>query len=551
MKRWDEALAWCDRALSLWPDHLNILARRAAVMLELRRPPREVLAALNRALGISPDHEGALRTLAGLYEKTGDLASAEAVYRKALAAHPLSARALFGRSKLFRATGRFAEAEADVRRLCAVEPDNPLWWSVLLFTAASRGAPPAEVSSIAVRFGDVADRAAPARQAPMAFVRAPRRDRPLRIGYISGDFRRHPVSRFVEALFKAHDRSRAEVFAYSNHPDRDAATERIEGAADSWASIIDWADPVVLRRMEADRIDVLVDLSGHTEAHRLGLLASRAAPVQAHYLGFFATTGVKAIDYWIGDPVVTPPTADDQFSETVWRLPRVWVSYDPPADAPTPRRDAPDGFVRLGGFNAFAKHTPATFDLWAEILRSVPEARLLMKTKELANPAARAGVIAAFEQRGVAADRLELFDIAATVDWKAHMAFYSRVDVALDPVGGLGGGTTTCDALWMGVPVVTLAGDRPASRMSASMLDAIGAPELVTHSPEGYVRTAAALARDPGRLDAIRARQRDRMVRSPLCDTKGLAGALEDAYEAMFDRWSADHGRTAQERSRT
>jgi predicted O-linked N-acetylglucosamine transferase (SPINDLY family) len=299
------------------------------------------------------------------------------------------------------------------------------------------------------------------------------------------------------------------------------------------------ADDVARDRIEADGIDVLVDLSGHTAGGRLGIFAHRAAPVQAHYIGYFASTGLTEMDYWIGDAQVTPVTTDGNFSEQVWRLPRAWMSYGGKAETP-PITPAPDGVTRLGSFNSLRKVTPATLRLWARVLQALPEAHLLLKTRELGEAENREHVRQFMHAAGIALERIELLDGSTTPDWRSHMACYNAVDIALDPVGGVGGGTTTCDALWMAVPVVTLAGDRMASRMTTSMLTAIGHPEWIAGDEDQYVAKVLELARDPGARLALRAAGRQRIAQSPLFDVLDLTSKLEDAYIEMFDRWKTD-----------
>jgi predicted O-linked N-acetylglucosamine transferase (SPINDLY family) len=360
------------------------------------------------------------------------------------------------------------------------------------------------------------------------------------VGYVSGDFRQHAVSYFIEHVFKHHDRARFEIFAYYTVKMRDEITARIEGLVDHWLPVADLSDAVLRERIEADGIDVLVDLSGHTGYHRLGTFARRAAPVQAHYLGYFASTGLTEMDYWIGDGILLPPAHDAHFSEKLWRLPRSWVSYEGKAEAPAPGvRPAGDGAVCLGSFNDIKKLTPATFALWSQLLLALPEGRLLLKTRSLADAGNRMRILDAFVAHGVAAERIELVDGRATSDWAAHMAYYHRLDVALDPVDAHSGATTTCDALWMGVPVITKLGNRIGSRMTATTLDALGHPEWIAQSDDEYVEKAAALARDAGRRGELRLKLRDEMARSPLCDARDLARKLEDAYTEMFERWLA------------
>jgi predicted O-linked N-acetylglucosamine transferase (SPINDLY family) len=370
-----------------------------------------------------------------------------------------------------------------------------------------------------------------------SFRAAPLAGRRLRLGYVLGDFRQHAVSFFIEQLFRHHDRRRVELFAYSNHDWSDSVTARIRSQAEHWLQIDRMADAAVRERIEADRIDVLVHLSGHTTLNRMGVFALRAAPVQAEYLGGLASSGLTEMDYWIGDAIVTPAELDSQFSERVWRLPRTWVSYEGRQDAPPPRREPQrDGAVTVGSFTNLKKLNPATFSLWARVLHALPEASLLLKSKDLADPGNRRRIRDGLAAHGIAPHRVELQDTSATSGWSSHMAYYGRLDVALDPVDTHSGATTTCDALWMGVPVITKLGDRMGSRMTATSLHALGHPEWIAQSDVDYVEKAVALARDEERRRGLRLTLRDEMARSPLCDASGLATSLEDAYAEMVER---------------
>jgi predicted O-linked N-acetylglucosamine transferase (SPINDLY family) len=346
------------------------------------------------------------------------------------------------------------------------------------------------------------------------------------------------VSYFIEQLFTHHNRARIELYAYSTHGQRDANTERLQALVDHWIPVMGISDAATRDRIDADGIDVLIDLSGHTQHNRLGVFARRAAPVQAHYLGYFASTGLTEMDYWIGDEILTPAGTDSHFSEQVWRLPQVWVCYDGKADAPVPDwQPSLDGIVWLGSFNNLGKLTPATLKLWAKVLHALPEGKLLLKTKELRDIGNRQRILDAMSGHGILPDRIELQDGSTTPGWPAHMAYYDRLDIALDPVGGVGGGTTTCDALWMGAPVIAREGDRMASRMTASMLNAIGHPEWIARSEAEYIAKVVALARNLKGRKSLRTAQRALMADSPLCDAKGLTVALEDAFGTMFGRW--------------
>ena len=344
------------------------------------------------------------------------------------------------------------------------------------------------------------------------------------------------VSYFLETVLIHHDRSRVEIFAYSTADKSDEVTVRLRALCDHWRDVALDNDAQICALIQGHRLDVLVDLSGHTGGNRMAVIARRAAPVQAHYLGYFASTGLTEMDYWIGDDVLLPPKANAHFSEIPWRLSRVWVSYLSPDDAPPVLwQPALDGTVWLGSFNNIAKLTDATFALWAKLLHALPQAKLLLKYKFLDEVGNLGRITSIFERCGIPADRLELR--GETKGWAQHMALYNRLDIALDPVGAHAGVTTTCDALWMGVPVVSRVGDRMAQRQGASLLTAIGHPEWVAHDDEDYIAIVAALASDVHGRAALRPLQRETMRRSALCDGKGLASALEDAYMAMFDTW--------------
>jgi predicted O-linked N-acetylglucosamine transferase (SPINDLY family) len=243
------------------------------------------------------------------------------------------------------------------------------------------------------------------------------------------------------------------------------------------------------------------------------------------------------MDYWIGDDVVTPEWMSEQFSEIVWRLPRSWVSYAD-GDAVAPVGDADDAHpLTLGSFNSLKKLTPDTVALWARCLHALPGAELFLKTKQISDPAQRRRVEDSFAAQGVDVARLRLDDGADTHARADHLAAYRRMDVALDPIGAMGGATTTCDALWMGVPVVTLAGSVPGARMSASMLHGAGHPGWVASDANEYVTKVCQLARDAGLRRSLRCDLRDQVRSQPLGDAAGLATALEDAFEEMFARW--------------
>jgi len=535
----DDAVACYRRALAIKPDYADAHSNLGDALRELGRLD-EAVASCRRALEINPDLAEGHVSLGAVLHDFGQLDGAVASCRRALEIKPDYVEAHVNLGTALQDFGRLADAEASYRRALEIKPDCAEAYSNLLFLYGYYASIDADKYLAQARNWEQACLPAQDRRAARlrVFQRSPLAGRRLRVGYVSGDYRQHSVSYFVEQLFTHHDRGRIELFAYSTHGQRDAVAERLQALAERWVPVMGLSDSAIRERIEADGIDVLVDLSGHTRHNRMGVFARRAAPVQAHYLGYFASTGLAEMDYWIGDEVLTPAGMDGDFCEQVWRLPRVWVSYDGKAEAPVPDwRPSRDRAVCLGSFNNLGKLTPATLALWAKVLHALPEGKLLLKNKHLRDIDNRRRILDAMSGHGISPNRIELQDSSATPDWPAHMAYYDRLDIALDPVGGVGGGTTTCDALWMGVPVIAREGDRMASRMTASMLDAIGRSEWIARSEAEYIDKVVALSRDVEQRKVPRSGQRKRMAASPLCDARGLALSLENAYFEMFERW--------------
>jgi protein O-GlcNAc transferase len=536
--RLDEAAECFQRAVQIKPDFAEAHNNLGHVLHGLGRP-QEAVSSFNRALAIKPDLFLAHSNLGASLQELGRIEDAVASFGRALAINPDYPDAHYNLGNAFRDLGQLDDSVKSYRQALVARPSYPSANSNLIFTLGYHAlVPPRDLLAEARQWQM---RIMPKEYMEAARLRefhvAPRIGRRLRVGYVSGDFRgRHPVSYFIEPLFRLHDRCRVELFAYTTTSGEDTVTERLKGLVDHWVPIAGLSDEAARKRIEVDGIDILIDLSGHSALNRLGLFALRAAPVQAHYLGYFATTGLTEMDYWLGDPVILPEAEDEHFSEKIWRLPRVWISYQAQDDAPPSKwHPSEDGTVWLGSFNNLYKLTKETLALWAKILVALPSGKLLLKTKGLGDPATRKRILDVMGTHGIGAERLELID--RTDDWASHMALYDRLDIALDPVGGIGGGTTTCDALWMGVPVVTLLGQQMPQRMTASMLDAIGHREWIAESESAYIGKVVALAGDIEQRVALRPGQREKMRSSPLCDAAGLAHSLEDAYEAMFDAW--------------
>lgn len=372
------------------------------------------------------------------------------------------------------------------------------------------------------------------------FIHANRPDpaRRLRIGYVSADFRDHAVARFVEPVLASHDRAGFEVFGYATGPLIDAVTMRLMGLADHWRDVHGLPCEAVAQRIRDDGIDILVDLGGHGRLNNLPVFAKKPAPVQVTWLGYPESTGLPAMDGKITDAVVCPE--GERFAtEAPLRLPRGFHCYRPPADAPavTPPPRSTNGFVTFGAFHPAAKVGPPVVAAWAAILRRVPGSRLRLKTAAFADAVVRDRYRAMFAVAGIAGNRLDLLSRTETTaaHLAAHLMEYGAVDIALDafPCNGT---TTTCEALWMGVPVITLAGDRPAGRMSASLLHQIGLDEFVAKDIGDYIDLACTVAHDHD-LEGLRAGLRPRIATSTLGDATAFTHDLEEALRGAWRSW--------------
>jgi predicted O-linked N-acetylglucosamine transferase (SPINDLY family) len=358
--------------------------------------------------------------------------------------------------------------------------------------------------------------------------------RRLRIGYVSGDLRRHPVGYFLDGVLACHDPEQFRVHCYANQSFGDDLTERLRANSARWQAIFGKPDEEVAEMIRADGIDILVDLAGHTARNRLTVFGIKPAPVQATWAGYVGTTGLSAMDYLISDNRETPEGTDHWYVESIMRLPDCYVCYAPPDYAPpvAPLPAARNGFITFGCFNNLAKINPEVIGLWTELLRNLPDARLLMVTKALGDPRISRRYRDAFDAGGVGGS----VDFSGMVPHRELLERYGDVDVALDPFP-YSGGLTTLESLWMGVPVVTLGGERFASRHTLSHLAAAGLHELIADDRAAYVAKAVSLAGDLPRLQELRLSMRDRLAASPLCDAPRFTRNLEQAYRSMWRKW--------------
>ena len=526
----EEAIAQFQQVLELDDGHvgaLNHLARACQQTGHLD----EAAEYYRRILSLAPNDADTYFDLGCVQRAQGNLEGARQSFEKAISLDPADAMACNNLGTILKDLGRAEEAVRCFEKAHALDPSVPIFYSNLLFTLTYNVMATPEKILKAHREWD---RLYTCRNPADLFRYEGRDDDPhrrLRIGYLSPDLRSHPVSYFIEPILEHHGREAVEVFCYAEVSEPDEVTRRLEGKSDHWRSTVGMPDEAVARVIHEDGIDILIDLAGHTANSRLRVLTFKPAPVQATYLGYFSTTGLAAMDYWISDETLHPPDTVELATETIFRLPRCCLAYSPSPAAPPVSLPEESDCITFGSFNHLTKITPDCIALWSDVLKAVPGSRMLLKNRQLADPLLRKRLEASFASQGVDPARLEL--LSHVEDYREHMALYSRVDISLDTVPRTGG-STTADALWMGVPVITLAGARFIQRLSASMVSALGLEELTAGSREDYIAKAVALAQDPERRRALRTTLRDRMAASPLCDARGLAQALEDAYRQMW-----------------
>jgi len=525
------------RLVVLVPQDARLHFNHARALADLGRLPAAE-AALRAALELAPDLPQANTNLGNLLTRAGRLEEAEPFLRRAARLQPALWRAQFNLATLLQRRGRLDEARRAVDNALALAPDAIEAHQLRLLLALYAGdVDDAELFALHRQAAAAIGRQS--RSAPQHYSNVVDPERDLRIGYVSPDLRFHSVSYFIEGVLAAHDRSQVELFCYSDAERPDEVTARLRGLADHWRDTRKSSNEEMAAQIQADRIDVLVDLAGHTRDNRMGLFARKPAPLQATWIGYPATTGLDTIDFRFTDAFADPPGAGEALhSETLVRLEPCFLAYRPPPEAPEPG-DCPalrgDGPV-FGSFNNIAKLSPDTVETWASLLQAVPEARLLLKSSGVADPQSFAWFNDILSGKGVAAERVEFLPYAASVP--DHLALYRRIDVALDtfPYNGT---TTTCEALLMGVPVIGLAGSpgRHAARVGVSLLHAVGLDEFVAADRADYIARAAALVRDRQHVGRLRASLRPRLLASPLCDAPALTRQVEAAYRQFWRQW--------------
>jgi predicted O-linked N-acetylglucosamine transferase (SPINDLY family) len=527
----DAAVAQYQRALMSRPDHA-VAHKYLGDALADQGKFDDAVTKYRRALSLRPDYADAHNNLGNAHKNQGKLEEALAAYQLALSLKPDNAETHNNLGTLLKDQGKLDEAQAQFQRALTLKPDLVAAYDNLLFCLiCDERLSAAELYAAHKEWDTWYGQVMPP---PKNYQNRQLAGRRLRIGYVSGDFRRHSVAWFFEPLLAAHDRGAMEIFCYAEVKSPDEVSERFKSLADHWRVTVGSSDAVVASQVAADGIDILVDLAGHSAGNRLGVFACKPAPVQATWLGYPSTTGLSAIDYRLVDAVTDPEDeAMPVDSENLVRLGAPFLCYGPPPDAPAPAPppSLSDSNITFGSFNNPAKLSDATIAVWAELLSRVPGSCLLLKGLPFADASTRARYHDRFLRHGVPSERITL--LGNIPDQAQHLALYRGIDIALDafPYNGV---TTTCEALWMGVPVVALRGHRHSGSVAASILASVGLDELIAADVEEYVDIAADLAHDRSRLTHLRSALRSRMAASPLCDASRFARNIEAAYRAMW-----------------
>lgn len=531
--RLDEAVTSYQKAISIKPDYVDAHSNLGNVLQELGRLD-ESIASYNSAIAINPDFAMAHNNLGNTLLLIGQskLTEAVACFQKAIAIDPKFAKAHCNLGTTLQDQGRLEEAIVSFKRAIALQADYTDAFSNMLFCMNYAGIAAKTLYNTHKMWNSCLS--AKPREPICHHEKSRNPKKRLRIGFVSGDFRKHSVSYFLLPLFKSHNRQKLAFYCYSNFHEEDDVTSILQSMVRGWKKIVGYGEQTIVDMIMADKIDILVDLSGHTRHNCLPMFARKPAPIQVTWLGYPNTTGLSTIDYRLTDAIADPPGLSDQLHvEKLARLANGFLCYQPPDGCPAvatlPKRS--NGYVTFGSFNALAKLTPATLEVWTKILGAIPNSKLVIKNRSIACPEARHRILSNFQQASIEPDQLLIFD--QNLSTHDHLANYGKIDIALDsfPYNGT---TTTCEALWMGVPVIVLRGDRHASRVGASIMTQIGLEELIAADSDDYINKAVALANNILQLETLRKNLRTRMQNSPLCDGAGFAKNMEQAF---YDMW--------------
>ncbi len=533
----DEAISHYEQALSIKPDYAMAHNNLGSALQKQGRMD-EAIARFQQALMLNPDYAEAHNNLGNVLHVQGQVRDAMSHYEQALTIKSDYAEAHNNLGNIYSELGRQEDAIEHFEQSLSLKPDDPEAHSNLLLMHNYQ----TDIDAITVfkahqRWAE--QHAIPLADINNVYTNNPDPEKRLRIAYLSPDFRMHSVAFFMESIFSAHDREAFEIFAYHNSIRHDSMSERLQAITDHWRCIIGMNDEKVAEQIREDGIDILVDLAGHTAHNRMRVFSLKPSPIQISYLGYPNTSGLATMDYRLTDQWADPPgQTEAYYTEELLRLPHGFLCYQPQADAPEVEAlpTVTAGHITFGSFNTYPKINAGVIQVWGRILQSLPNARLLMKARQFKDDTVCEQTRLLFQEQGVNAEQLEF--VSQIPSYTAHLNLYNRVDIALDtfPYNGT---TTTCEALWMGVPVVTLAGESHRSRVGASILNNIGLDELITDNVDAYVTKVLALAGDVEVLAKLNATIRDKMQHSSLTNAEQFTRSLEETYKEVWKKWCA------------
>jgi len=543
----EEAIEHYRKAIHIKPDYAEVHGNLGTALRD-QGILGKAEECYRQAIHLKPDCAEIHGNLGTILRDQGRLGEAIECYQKALYLTPNYPEGHNNLGGIFRDQGKIDKAIEFFHKELQLKPNLSFVHSNLLLTLHYNDTiDPIQLFSHHQQWAE--QQATPVSKKTQSHINDKSPNRRLRIGYFSPDFRMHSVAYFIEPILSSHNPDTFEIICYSNVISPDLVTHRLKGLTSRWRNIVGMSDERVADLIRNDQADILVDLAGHTSQNRMLLFAKKPAPVQVTYLGYPDTTGLPTMDYRITDNLADPAGQTDHLhTEELTRLPKSFLCYKPPEEAPEVSNSPAlnTGYVTFGSFNDRAKITPETVKIWSAILKSVANSRLILKSKALNDKATRHMLLGMLYQNGVTPDRIEL---VGYLPFEQHLRLYNRIDIGLDtfPYNGT---TTTCEAMWMGVPVITLAGKSHASRVGVSLLSNVGLSELIAKSTENYIKKAVGLANNLGRLQDLRVNLRPLMARSPLMDATGFTRSLEAAYRKMWKRWCV-HAQNQHQKNKT
>jgi protein O-GlcNAc transferase len=531
----DDAIRYYNKSLSIDPKKFEVYNSLGDAFTQ-KGLIEEAIITYQTYLQTNPYSFETYNNMGNLFQKKWEIAKAIDCYYKAIEIDPENASAYNNLGNTFQIKGRPEEAEKFYRQAMQKEQNTFIAYQNLIFIMNYN--PRYDARTIFSEHVNFAQKyALPLSGSIIPHTNNKEQQRRLRIGYVSPDFRRHSVAYFIEPVLAAHDKEQFEVFCYSISHIEDEVTERLRGYADHWRNIVGFSDEKATEIIRNDSIDILVDLAGHTTNNRIMIFARKPAPIQVNWIGYPSTTGLPTMDYKIVDNYTDPPDMTEQYyTEKLVRLPGSFLCYLPEQDSPDIEEppSIKSGFITFGSFNNLSKVSRVVFALWSRILKRTENSRLIMKSLSFSDRETRSYTMDMFKQEGIQRERIDLLPPALST--REHLKTYHQIDIAFDtfPYNGT---TTTCEAIWMGVPVITFAGSAHLSRAGASLLSNTGIPEFIAKTADEYVEMAVKLANNIEKLRLLRTSLRDMMADSPLTDAKRFTGDLENIYRKMWGKW--------------